>query len=84
MLFSYVSLPCISGIGSCTYDDLCTICPQCGCPLTVGDHTLTIPITIYVDSWALVGNYQGQVDIQTSSGAKGCVQVSNVHIKSSK
>jgi hypothetical protein len=34
ILFGHVSVPCVSGIGSCTYDDLCTTCPQCGCPLT--------------------------------------------------
>ncbi|CAF3399443.1 unnamed protein product [Rotaria sp. Silwood1] len=84
ILFSYISLPCISGIGSCTYDDLCTLCPQCGCPLRAGDHALTIPITIYIDSWALAGNYQGQIVVQTNSGEKGCVKISNVHIKSSK
>ncbi|CAF0876094.1 unnamed protein product [Rotaria sordida] len=84
VLFSYVSLPCISGIGSCTYDDLCTLCPQCGCPLKAGDHMLTIPITIFISSWTLAGNYQGQVHIQTNSGATACVKVSNVHIKLSK
>lgn len=33
VLFGYVSIPCISGIGSCQYDDLCTLCKECGCPL---------------------------------------------------
>ena len=33
VLFGSVSVPCMGGIGSCTYDDLCDSCPQCGCPL---------------------------------------------------
>ncbi len=33
ILFGHVSIPCVSGIGSCKYHDLCAICPQCGCPL---------------------------------------------------
>ncbi|CAF3680437.1 unnamed protein product [Rotaria sordida] len=49
-----------------------------------GDHMLTIPITIFISSWTLAGNYQGQVHIQTNSGATACVKVSNVHIKLSK
>ncbi len=49
-----------------------------------GDHVLTLPITIDIGSWALVGNYQAEVNIQTNSGQKGCVKVSNVHIQSSK
>lgn len=47
-----------------------------------GDHILTLPITIDTGSWALVGNYQGQVDVKTGSGLKGCVTVSGVHIQS--
>ncbi len=45
---------------------------------------LTLPITIDTSSWALAGSYQAQIDIQTQSGEKGCVELSNVHIKSSK
>ncbi len=45
---------------------------------------LTLPITIDTSSWALVGNYEAQVNVQTNSGQKGCVKVSNVHIQSSK
>jgi len=102
VLFGYFSVPCVSGIGSCKYDDICTTCPQCGCPLKAvsikkkvnfwdyqiyifqGDHVLTLPITIDISSWALVGNYEAQVNLQTNSGQKGCVKVSNVHIQSSK
>jgi len=101
VLFGYFSVPCVSGIGSCKYDDLCSTCSQCGCPLKAvsikkksifqiieyifqGDHVLTLPITIDTSSWALVGNYEAQVHVQTNSGQKGCVKVSNVHIQSSK
>ncbi|CAF1551367.1 unnamed protein product [Rotaria magnacalcarata] len=84
ILFSYVSVPCVSGIGSCSYDDLCTLCPQCGCPLKAGDHAVTLSVNIYASSWALIGYYQGKVDIKTSSGQKACARFDNVHIKSSR
>lgn len=47
VLFGSVSVPCMSGIGSCTYDDLCDSCPQCGCPLKMVRATMRgILITI--------------------------------------
>jgi hypothetical protein len=49
-----------------------------------GDHTLTLPITIDTSSWALVGSYHAQVELITSTGQKGCVKLSNVHIQSSR
>ena len=39
-----------------------------------------MPITIGVDSWAILGNYQGQIELETASGLKGCVKVYNIHI----
>ncbi|UJR26845.1 hypothetical protein I4U23_008157 [Adineta vaga] len=84
ILFGSIPVPCISGIGSCKYDDLCSLCPQCGCPMAIGDHIITLPITIDTTSWALVGSYQAQVDVETNSGEKGCVTLSNIHIESSK
>ena len=44
---------------------------------------MTLPINIQVDSWIIVGSYLGEVRIQTGSGQKACVKVSNVHIQSS-
>jgi len=49
-----------------------------------GDHVVTLPITIDISTWALVGNYRAQVNIYTNSEQKGCVKVSNVHIQSSR
>jgi ganglioside GM2 activator len=48
----YVKIPCIDGIGSCTYGDLCKnwpqICPKlqpygipCTCPLPANTYTVT-------------------------------------------
>lgn len=48
--------------------------------LIEGIHVLKMPITIYADSWAILGNYQGQVELETASGLKGCVKVYNVHL----
>ncbi|CAF1001583.1 unnamed protein product [Adineta steineri] len=83
LLFGSIPIPCVSGIGSCKFDDLCSLCSQC-CPLTAGDHVITLPITIDTTSWALAGNYHAQVDIETSSEEKGCVKLNNIQIKSSK
>ncbi|CAF0733840.1 unnamed protein product [Adineta ricciae] len=66
VLFSSVPIPCISGIGSCTYDDLCSLCPQCRCPMSAGNHVITLPISIDTTSWALLGSYQVQVNVETN------------------
>lgn len=41
-----------------------------------------MPIYIDTGSWALLGSYQGQVIIQTNSGQKACVKISNLYIQS--
>ncbi|CAF3072649.1 unnamed protein product [Rotaria sp. Silwood2] len=83
IFISYVSVPCFS-IGSCTYDDLCSLCIQCTCPMEEGVHILNLPIKIDSASWMVAGNYQAQIDLETSSKGKGCAKINNISIKINK
>ncbi|CAF3657778.1 unnamed protein product [Rotaria sp. Silwood1] len=82
-IIGYVSVPCFS-IGSCTYDDLCSLCKQCNCPLEEGEHILNLPIKIDSTSWMIAGNYQAQIDLETNSKRKGCAKINNISVKTNK
>ncbi|CAF1466196.1 unnamed protein product, partial [Adineta steineri] len=73
ILIGYFPVPCFS-IGSCTYEDLCTLCTKCNCSMGTGEHTFNLPITIDSSSWMLSGNYQAQINLETSTKQKGCVK----------
>ncbi|CAF3296507.1 unnamed protein product [Rotaria socialis] len=79
----YVTVPCFT-IGSCIYNDLCTLCSQCNCPMKAGEHTIDLPITIDSQSWMLAGSYQAQIDLETSPKQKGCAKINNISIKTNK
>ncbi|UJR22263.1 hypothetical protein I4U23_025324 [Adineta vaga] len=83
ILIGYFPVPCAS-IGSCVYDDLCTLCTQCNCSMEVGEHSFTLPITIESNSWVLSGSYQAQIDFKTSSGERLCIKITNISIKTRK
>ncbi|CAF1430175.1 unnamed protein product [Adineta ricciae] len=83
ILIGYFPVPCTS-IGSCVYDDLCTVCAQCNCSVQMGEHTFTLPITIGSGSWMLSGSYQAQIDLITGSGRKLCIAINNISIKTKK
>ncbi|CAF3620919.1 unnamed protein product [Rotaria sp. Silwood1] len=80
---TYVLVPCLSII-SCAYDDLCSLCKQCNCPMEVGEHTLNLPIKVNFTSWMIAGKYQAQIDIGTSSKGQGCVIINNISVKTNK
>ncbi|CAF1327728.1 unnamed protein product [Adineta steineri] len=83
ILIGYFPVPCFS-IGSCTYEDLCTLCTKCNCSMGTGEHTFNLPITIDSSSWMLSGNYQAQIDLETSTKQKGCVKIYNIFLKTKK
>ena len=87
----YEAIPCIGGVGSCTYDDICaklpSTCPAgwpagipCSCPFAEG--TYSIPTTSFalhvgnLPSWASDGDYEAQATGTDSSGNElFCVNV---------
>ncbi|CAF3488158.1 unnamed protein product [Rotaria sordida] len=79
----YVPIPC-GDILSCTYDDLCTSFKQYNCPIEEGLHTLNFSMKVGSISEILVGKYQAQIDIETSSQGKGCVKINDISVEANK
>ncbi|KAK6976836.1 ganglioside GM2 activator [Biomphalaria glabrata] len=77
---TWITIPCIQGIGSCTYDNFCSLteaipCPEelkqkgipCTCPFNKGEYKLDI-FEVDVDAAVFPsGNYQAQVTITDSN-----------------
>ncbi|KAL8604030.1 hypothetical protein ACOMHN_024855 [Nucella lapillus] len=86
---SWIKIPCIGQIGSCTYDDLCQIlsgiyqCPDplvkagvpCKCPFAKNVYSL--PLTTFnVDSDVFPpGDYHGQAHLTMNGQAVGCYDI---------
>jgi len=86
---SWVKVPCIGQIGSCTYDDLCDIlstigeCPgpfsdngvPCMCPFKKGSYTL--PTSNFDVESAIFppGDYHGQANLTMGATVVGCYNV---------
>ena len=65
---SFEKLPCVSNVGSCDYDDVCSMlkpvpaaeCPLpqgCACPFAAGDYALPAPYSTYVELPASVPSW---------------------------
>ncbi|XP_066284013.1 ganglioside GM2 activator-like [Branchiostoma lanceolatum] len=80
-MWFYVKMPCIKGIGSCTYDIACdnTMVTQLGikCPVKAGNHNfnevITIP-NISIPSWLANGQYKVHAEVRSyySGEMLGC------------
>ncbi|KAH9487553.1 Ganglioside GM2 activator [Bulinus truncatus] len=90
---SWITIPCIGQIGSCTYDDFCTLtkiiqCPQdlkqkgipCTCPFNKGEYKID-NYNVEVDAEVfLSGIYQADVTITDSSKGQIACYVVNFTI----
>merc|ERR1719394_550105 len=83
-IIGWITIPCIDGMGSCTYNDVCeklkvvTACPAilkkhnipCKCPFPKGSYNLpTTAFTIKADP-VPSGEYRAQVNLYTGSDNK--------------
>ncbi|GAB1601740.1 ganglioside GM2 activator-like [Argonauta hians] len=86
---SYIKIPCIGNIGSCTYDDLCSLmsqiqqCPQpfidnnipCQCPFKKNSYKMP-DSQIDVDAAVVPpGDYKAIVHLNHKGKGAGCLQV---------
>ncbi|KAK7491165.1 hypothetical protein BaRGS_00017602 [Batillaria attramentaria] len=85
---TWIKIPCIGQIGSCTYDDLCSSlsniqCPPefvsagvpCKCPFKAGSYKLP---TVNFDVGAAVfppGDYHGQANLTYNNALVGCYEI---------
>ncbi|KAK3788797.1 hypothetical protein RRG08_029245 [Elysia crispata] len=87
---TWIDIPCIDNIGSCTYDDLCSIlqkiqCPAdlqkqgipCSCPFNKGEYKLQ-KYSVTIDaSVFLAGDYKAKAVLTNSTkGQIACYQIS--------
>jgi len=82
----WVEIPCVSGLGSCTYDDVCQLlekvaipdCPiaSCKCPFPAGFYNVSQGLTVSVSvpssipSWAASGEYKVDVSVTDSASER--------------
>eukprot|EP00112_Aurelia_sp_Birch-Aquarium-sp1_P010829 Seg2299.6 transcript_id=Seg2299.6/GoldUCD/mRNA.D3Y31 product="Ganglioside GM2 activator" protein_id=Seg2299.6/GoldUCD/D3Y31 len=85
ILWGYVTLPCMSNVGSCTYNFGCAkvneVCPHCQCPLSAGtfdaSQTIVVP-SINIPSFLSNGNYKITVRVYNPANNEllGCGKIS--------
>ncbi|GFS09148.1 ganglioside GM2 activator [Elysia marginata] len=87
---TWIDIPCIGSIGSCHYDNLCSIlskiqCPAdlkqqgipCNCPFNKGEYKLQKYSVSILASVFLSGDYKAKAVItDTTKGQIGCYQIS--------
>ncbi|XP_065060396.1 ganglioside GM2 activator-like [Rhopilema esculentum] len=74
ILWGYISLPCISNVGSCEYILDCSTllgqCPTCRCPVPAGTHPVDQSVTvppISIPSFLTNGDYKVTFDARDAS-----------------
>ncbi|CAF4742676.1 unnamed protein product, partial [Rotaria sp. Silwood2] len=68
----------------CSRDDTCSFCKECKCPIEKGIHTVTSTMKLNSIPLILAGEYQAQLDMETSLGGKGCAIFDNISVEESK
>jgi len=85
---TWIHIPCISGIGSCTYDDICellqgAVCPPpfgangvpCKCPFTAGNYKLP-NVSFDIDAAVFPpGDYHAKGTLMNGDASVGCIEV---------
>jgi len=86
---AWIKIPCIGGIGSCTYDDICETlsgaeCPDpfvdndvpCKCPFLKGSYKLP-NVSFYLDTFFPPGDYRaiGKIVSGYNETPTGCIEL---------
>ncbi|KAL8604031.1 hypothetical protein ACOMHN_024856 [Nucella lapillus] len=86
---TWIKIPCIGNIGSCTYDDLCQVlsgigqCPDpfvkagvpCTCPFKAGSYKLPSASFDVESAIFPSGDYHGQANLTMNGQAVGCYDI---------